>query len=66
MTSTEQIAVKKPIRELKRYVGKVVYMYAFDVAYDMSRQPIREMLGEDYNWDEIKLTLAKMKAGNEL
>ena len=28
------------------YVGKVVYMYAFDVAYEMSRRPIRELLGQ--------------------
>ena len=24
--------------------------------------PIREALGEEYSWDEIKLTLAKMKS----
>ncbi|MBI4658590.1 MAG: hypothetical protein HY735_07030 [Verrucomicrobia bacterium] len=28
------------------YVGEVVYIYAFDVAYDMSRQPVRELLGQ--------------------
>ncbi len=28
------------------YVGEVVYIYAFDLAYDMSRQPIRELLGQ--------------------
>src|SRR5271166_154422 len=28
------------------YVGEVVYIYAFDVAYDMTRQPIRELLGQ--------------------
>jgi hypothetical protein len=33
-------------RQTKRYVGKVVYMYAFDLAYEMSRQPIRELLGQ--------------------
>src|SRR4051794_32240669 len=26
--------------------GEVVYMYAFDVAYEMSRQPVRELLGQ--------------------
>ncbi len=26
--------------------GEVVYMYAFDVAYEMSRRPIRELLGQ--------------------
>ena len=29
-----------------RLVGDVVYMYAFDVAYEMSRQPVRELLGQ--------------------
>jgi len=29
-----------------RYNGEVVYLYAFDVAYEMSRQPIRELLGQ--------------------
>lgn len=29
-----------------RYVGEVVYIYAFDMAYDMSRQPVRELLGQ--------------------
>jgi hypothetical protein len=29
-----------------RYYGEVVYMYAFDVAYDMSRQPVKELLGQ--------------------
>jgi len=32
--------------KVERYVGEVVYIYAFDVAYDMSRQPIRELLGQ--------------------
>lgn len=29
-----------------RYVGEVVYMYAFDVAYEMTRHPVRELLGQ--------------------
>ena len=29
-----------------RYRGEVVYIYAFDVAYDTSRKPIRELLGQ--------------------
>lgn len=41
----QQIAKPKPVRQLERYTGKVVYMYAFDVAYEMSREPIREILG---------------------
>lgn len=29
-----------------RYTGEVVYLYAYDVAYEMDRQPIRELLGQ--------------------
>ncbi|HMJ90026.1 MAG TPA: hypothetical protein VK530_09430, partial [Candidatus Acidoferrum sp.] len=29
-----------------RYVGEVVYMFAFDVAYEMTRHPVRELLGQ--------------------
>ncbi len=29
-----------------RYTGAVVYLYAFDVAYDTARKPIRELLGQ--------------------
>ena len=32
--------------EVKLYTGEVVYIYAFDVAYDTTRQPIREVLGQ--------------------
>lgn len=32
--------------EAARLVGEVVYLYAFDIAYDMSRRPIRELLGQ--------------------
>src|SRR5947209_16108006 len=31
---------------VKTYCGEVVYIYAFDVAYEMRRQPIRELLGQ--------------------
>src|SRR5262245_37635924 len=31
---------------VKQYTGEVVYIHAFDVAYDMNRQPIRELLGQ--------------------
>jgi len=30
----------------ERYVGEVVYIYAFDVAYEMARQPVRKLLGQ--------------------
>lgn len=29
-----------------RYQGEVVYVYAYDVAYEMTREPIRELLGQ--------------------
>src|SRR5215472_6142551 len=37
---------KAPVPEMKGYKGEVVYIYAFDVAYEMSRQPVRELLGQ--------------------
>ena len=30
----------------KRYVGEVVYIYAYDVAYEMRREPVFELLGQ--------------------
>jgi len=30
----------------KRYVGEVVYIYAYDVAYEMKREPVIELLGQ--------------------
>ncbi len=32
--------------KVKLYTGEVVYIYAFDVAYEMVRQPVRELLGQ--------------------
>src|SRR5438093_12048564 len=32
--------------KITRYTGEVVYIYAFDVAYEMTRQPVRELLGQ--------------------
>src|SRR5207247_3377847 len=32
--------------KVKQYVGEVVYIYAFDVAYEMTRQPVKELLGQ--------------------
>ena len=28
------------------YTGEVVYIFAFDIAYEMSRTPLRELLGQ--------------------
>src|SRR5271165_4197353 len=35
-----------PMPKVGRYTGEVVYIYAFDVAYAMTRQPVRELLGQ--------------------
>src|SRR5215475_7101289 len=43
-------AEKKPSQipqpKVTRYSGEVVYIYAFDLAYEMKRQPVRELLGQ--------------------
>ena len=49
IASVEQ--AKSPERKpaaprVRQYVGEVVYIYAFDVAYEMTRQPVRELLGQ--------------------
>jgi hypothetical protein len=36
----------KPPARKTLYSGEVVYIYAFDVAYDMVRRPVREVLGQ--------------------
>jgi len=33
-------------RGVKRYVGRVIYIYAFDVAYEMMRLPVPQLLGQ--------------------
>lgn len=35
-----------PMPGVGHYAGEVVYIYAFDVAYEMTRQPVRELLGQ--------------------
>ena len=30
----------------RRYTGEVVYVYAFDVAYELTREPIAQLLGQ--------------------
>jgi hypothetical protein len=32
--------------KIRHYTGEVAYLYAFDVAYEMTRQPVRELLGQ--------------------
>ncbi len=33
-------------RGVKRYAGRVIYIYAFDVAYEMIRKPVQQLLGQ--------------------
>ncbi len=40
-----RILATKPAKT-SRYVGEVVYIYAFDVAYEMTREPVRVLLGQ--------------------
>src|SRR5260221_10919663 len=37
---------KMSLPKVKEYTGEVVYIYAFDVAYEMKRQPVPELLGQ--------------------
>ena len=37
---------KAALPSARGYKGEVVYIYAFDVAYEMVRQPVRELLGQ--------------------
>src|ERR1043166_2110143 len=37
---------KLSLPAVKSYSGEVVYIYAFDVAYEMTRKPIPELLGQ--------------------
>src|SRR5437763_10331114 len=39
-------ALERKPSQTQRYVGEVVYIYAFDVAYEMTRQPVTELLGQ--------------------
>src|SRR5437773_1702552 len=43
-----QVSSAPDLRQITRQqlAGEVVYMYAFDVAYEMTRQPVRELLGQ--------------------
>src|SRR5438552_3187364 len=40
-----QLAVPQTVAK-KRYTGEVVYVYAYDVAYEMSREPVPERSGQ--------------------
>jgi hypothetical protein len=42
----KSIERKVVLPQVERYVGEVVYIYAFDVAYEMTRQPVGELMGQ--------------------
>src|SRR5687768_1628234 len=37
---------REPVAPAAGYEGEVVYMYAFDVAYEMIRKPVQRVLGQ--------------------
>lgn len=37
---------RRIISQTRRYTGEVVYIYAYDVAYEMTREPVKELLGQ--------------------
>src|ERR1700679_1527377 len=46
MEQAKSMEIKGSRADVRQYVGEMVYIYAFDVAYDMSRQSLRELLGQ--------------------
>src|SRR5438552_17620004 len=44
-TAASQPAARPAVRQAQ-LAGEVVYIYAFDVAYEMSRFPVKELLGQ--------------------
>jgi hypothetical protein len=42
----ELLKSTQPPRGVKRYAGRVIYIYAFDVAYEMMRTPLPQLLGQ--------------------
>jgi len=40
------LARKASPAEIAQYTGEVVYLYAFDIAYEFQRRPIRQLLGQ--------------------
>src|ERR1044072_3088166 len=48
-TSTDQasrLTRKAALARVGQLTGEVVYLYAFDVAYEMSRLPVNQLLGQ--------------------
>jgi hypothetical protein len=42
----ELLSTSKIPRGVKRYAGRAIYLYAFDIAYEMTRQPVTSLLGQ--------------------
>jgi hypothetical protein len=42
----EPVMSEEAPRGVKRYAGRVIYIYAFDVAYEMIRKPVQQLLGQ--------------------
>jgi hypothetical protein len=42
----ESPPASKSVSGAQRYTGEVVYIYAYDVAYEMGRQPVQRLLGQ--------------------
>jgi hypothetical protein len=54
VSTVQQGLIAAPNRRThKRYAGEVVYIYAFDVAYEMTREPVTEVLGQPVQALEI-------------
>jgi hypothetical protein len=48
MTDTDadlKVREGKPVARGQRYSGEVVYIFAYDIAYEMAREPLRTLLG---------------------
>ena len=45
-TTQRAIAPQESLPAMARLTGEVVYMYAFDVAYEMVRRPVPQLLGQ--------------------
>src|SRR4051812_14594123 len=46
MTTAATSPLRKPPGEIAQLTGEVVYLYAFDVAYEMNRMPVERLLGQ--------------------
>src|SRR5215217_4766910 len=47
LNQSETVAQRSPgLARVNRLSGEVVYLYAFDIAYELNRLPVRELLGQ--------------------